>query len=73
MVMVNVTLTPEERTILYMLAKGLFPKEIRIRLEISDNVYKQHLRYARIRLNANSTLRAVALALDKGLISLRDG
>ena len=70
MVMVNVALKPEERSILLMLAQGLFPKEIRTRLEMTENVYKYHLRFARIRLSANSTMQAVAIALNKGLISI---
>ena len=72
MVMVQLSMPPEERSILQLLARGVSFKEIRLRMGVGENIFRHHLRFARVRLNANSTLHAVAIALDKGLISIRE-
>lgn len=72
MVMINVSLENDERSILQLLAQGLNYKEIAIRLDMTDAVLKHRLASSRIRLNAKSTLHAVAIALDKGLVSIRE-
>jgi DNA-binding NarL/FixJ family response regulator len=64
-------LTEREREILQLLAAGLTNKEIGGRLTIAENTVKNHLKNILAKLHLQNRVQAAALALQKGLVSVK--
>jgi NarL family two-component system response regulator YdfI len=64
------SLTPRERQVLQMLARGLGNKEIAARLKISDHTAKFHVASILGKLGAASRTEAVSIAMRRGLLLL---
>ncbi|MDR7522256.1 MAG: response regulator transcription factor [Armatimonadota bacterium] len=63
------TLTPRERQVLELVARGDANKEIARALQISENTVKNHLRNILEKLHLQNRVQAVMYALREGLIS----
>lgn len=66
------TLTPRERQVLELVARGDANKEIARHLQISENTVKNHLRNILEKLHLQNRLQAVMYALREGLIAPPD-
>jgi DNA-binding NarL/FixJ family response regulator len=64
-------ITPRERTLLNLLAKGLSNKEIANKLGVAEVTVKFHLAKLYKRFNVQSRLQLLTFALDHGLVSGR--
>lgn len=64
------SLTPREREVLTLLARGLTGTEIAERLSLSPETVRIHVRNARGRLGARTRAHAIALALLRGEVEL---
>jgi DNA-binding NarL/FixJ family response regulator len=64
-------LSPREREIMDLLAQGLTGEQVAARLVLSSETVKTHIRNAMGKLEANTRVHAIAIALREGLISLR--
>jgi DNA-binding CsgD family transcriptional regulator len=64
------SLTPREREVLTLLARGLTGAQIAERLSLSPETIRIHVRNARGRLGARTRTHAIALALLRGEIEL---
>ena len=62
------TLSPREREVLELLAKGLTGEEAATQLSLSPETIRTHVRNAMDKLEANTRVHAVALALRQGEI-----
>jgi two-component system, NarL family, response regulator YdfI len=62
------SLTPREREVLQMMARGLGNKEIAARLKISEHTAKFHVASILGKLGASTRTEAVSVALRRGLI-----
>ncbi|MBE2223778.1 MAG: response regulator transcription factor [Anaerolineae bacterium] len=65
------TLTPRELEVLELLAQGLQNKEIAAELVISERTVKFHVSAILNKLNAGNRTEAVAIAAQRGLITLK--
>ncbi|MBM3469219.1 MAG: response regulator transcription factor [Armatimonadetes bacterium] len=65
-------LTPRERQVLELVAKGDANKEIARHLQISENTVKNHLRNILEKLHLQNRVQAVMYALREGLITPPD-
>jgi len=61
-------LTPRERSVLELVARGLTNRAVGAELYISEKTVSVHLSRAMAKLGAHSRTEAVALALRDGLI-----
>ncbi|MBC7335458.1 MAG: response regulator transcription factor, partial [Clostridia bacterium] len=61
-------LTPREREVLALVARGATNKEIAETLFISENTVKNHLRNIMDKLHSKNRAQAVAYALEHGVI-----
>ena len=61
-------LTPRELQIMRLLVAGRDTQEIADQLEISPFTVRNHIRRARRKLNANTRIEAVLLAIRRGLL-----
>ena len=61
-------LSPREREVLDLLAKGLNGEEVATRLVLSPETVRTHVRNAMDKLDANTRVHAVAIALRQGEI-----
>jgi DNA-binding NarL/FixJ family response regulator len=59
-----------ELDVLELVAEGLSNKEIAIRLFVSEDTIKTHIRNLLVKLRARNRAHAVAIGLDRGLIEL---
>jgi NarL family two-component system response regulator YdfI len=66
----DLTLTVREREILHRVAHGDRNKEIAARLMISEPTVKSHLASAYYKLGVDSRASAVAIAIERGILSL---
>ena len=64
------SLTNREREILALLAQGLSGSEVAVRLEVSRETVKTHIRNAMRKLDAHSRAHAIVVAVRNGEISL---
>lgn len=64
------TITPRERSILQLLARGTSNKEIAGELSISEHTVKSHIANIFSKLEARDRTEAVAKAIQKGLIQI---
>lgn len=64
------TLTPRERTVLGLLARGLQNKEIAGELNITERTVKFHLSAIYAKLGAGNRTEAVTIALQQGLVEI---
>jgi len=62
-------LSPREAEVLGAAAKGLSNREIGVRLGISENSIKMHLKRAFFKLGASDRAEAVTLAMQRGFLS----
>lgn len=60
-------LSPREREVLELVAKGLTNKEIGNKLSITENTVKNHLKNILGKLHLENRVQAAAFALEKGL------
>ena len=65
-------LTPREREVITLLAQGLNGAEIAVRLALSPETVRIHIRHAREKLGARTRAHAAVLALRNGAITLDD-
>lgn len=65
-------LSPREKEVLTLVAKGLSNREIAAHLFISENTVKNHLRSILEKLQTKNRQQAVHYALKKGLIKLQE-
>jgi DNA-binding NarL/FixJ family response regulator len=65
-------LSPREREVLDLLAQGLTGERIAARLFLSPETVRTHVRNAMEKLEANTRVHAIAIALRQGEISLPD-
>jgi DNA-binding CsgD family transcriptional regulator len=63
-------LSPREEEITRLLARGLTGEQIAQRLYLSPETVRTHVRNAMVRLRAQTRAQLVAVALERGLISL---
>ena len=61
-------LSPREREVLDLLANGLTGEEVAVRLSLSPETIRTHIRNAMGKLNARTRVHAVAIALRRGEI-----
>ena len=66
---VQVRLTPREKEIISLAAKGKTYDQIRGELGISYETVCSHLKMIRSKMNVSKTFNAVAIAKSEGLIS----
>jgi DNA-binding NarL/FixJ family response regulator len=66
-------LSPREREILDLLAQGLTGERIATQLYLSPETVRTHVRNAMEKLEANTRVHAIAIALRQGEISLPEG
>jgi DNA-binding NarL/FixJ family response regulator len=66
-------LSKREREIMDLLAQGLTGEQVAERLFLSPETIKTHIRNAMNKLEANTRVHAIAIALRKGFISAPDG
>ena len=64
-------LTPREKEVLRLVAKGATNKEIASQLFIAENTVKNHLRNILAKLHLQNRVQAAAYALREGLIGVR--
>ncbi|MDX1662636.1 MAG: response regulator transcription factor [Candidatus Promineifilaceae bacterium] len=64
-------LTAREQEVLQLLVEGLSNNEIGIRLDVSPNTVKNHLRSIYSKLNVSSRTAATTLAIKHGLVEVR--
>lgn len=64
----GVYLTPRQKDVLSLSAKGKSYKQIASDLRIDEDTVRCHLTNIRLKLNVNNTSGAVAFALSKGMI-----
>lgn len=62
-------LSPREREIMDLLAQGLTGEQVAERLVLSPETIKTHIRNAMNKLEANTRVHAIAIALREGFIS----
>ena len=67
------TLTNREREILGLLAQGLSGSEVAVRLDVSRETVKTHVRNAMRKLDARTRVQAVVIALEAGLLAMSQG
>jgi len=65
-----ITITPRERSVLQLLARGASNKEIGGELAISEHTVKSHVANIFAKLEARDRTEAVAKAIQKGLIQV---
>jgi DNA-binding NarL/FixJ family response regulator len=65
-------LSPREREIMHLMAEGLTAEAIADEIEISVETVRTHVRNAIRKLKARNRVHAIALALERGEISLDD-
>jgi DNA-binding CsgD family transcriptional regulator len=63
------SLTNREREVLALLAQGLRGSEVAVRLDVSGDTVKTHIRNAMRRLDARTRIQAVVIALQAGLLA----
>ena len=61
-------LSPREREVLDLLSKGLNGEEVAVRLTLSPETVRTHVRNAMNKLEAQTRVHAVAIALRQGEI-----
>jgi DNA-binding NarL/FixJ family response regulator len=66
-------LSKREREIMDLLAQGLTGEQVAERLYLSPETIKTHIRNAMNKLEANTRVHAIAIALREGFISARTG
>ncbi|MGH8998200.1 MAG: helix-turn-helix domain-containing protein, partial [Acidimicrobiia bacterium] len=66
------SLTPQERSVLALVAQGLTNREIGSRLYLSAHTVKEYLAKVMRRLGTHTRAQTVAKALQEGLIELPD-
>jgi DNA-binding NarL/FixJ family response regulator len=66
-------LSKREREIMDLLAQGLTGEQVAERLYLSPETIKTHIRNAMNKLEANTRVHAIAIALREGFISAPDG
>jgi DNA-binding NarL/FixJ family response regulator len=59
-----------ELDVLELVAEGLSNKQIAVRLFVSEDTIKTHIRNLLVKLRARNRAHAVAIGLDRGLIQL---
>jgi DNA-binding NarL/FixJ family response regulator len=64
------TLTPRERDVLAMLARGLSNKNIAARLSLAENTVKFHVASILAKLDATTRTQAVTIGVRRGWIML---
>jgi NarL family two-component system response regulator YdfI len=64
------TLTPRERDVLAMLARGLANKRIAERLELSEHTVKFHVASILAKFGASTRTEAVTIGVRRGLVML---
>jgi DNA-binding CsgD family transcriptional regulator len=67
-VAVTHVLSPREREVLDLLANGLTGEEVAVRLSLSPETVRTHIRNAMSKLGAHTRVHAVAIAMQKGEI-----
>jgi DNA-binding CsgD family transcriptional regulator len=67
-----VTLSKRQTEVLERVAAGLTDKEISDDLAISESAVRAHVRECDRKLGGNNRSHAVALAIERGLITRRD-
>jgi two-component system nitrate/nitrite response regulator NarL len=65
-------LTPREREVLALVARGLTNKEIGAALDMSEYTARNHLRHILDKLNLHNRTQAAAYAVRTGLVSIDD-
>jgi two-component system, NarL family, response regulator len=70
--MMRSNLTARELEILEMLAKGLTNKQIGCALTISENTVRNHLKCVMGKLDVSDRTEAVAVAIQQGILQIRD-
>jgi two-component system nitrate/nitrite response regulator NarL len=65
-------LTPREREVLALVARGLTNKEIGVALSVSEYTARNHLRHILDKLNLYNRTQAAAYAVRAGIVSLSD-
>jgi NarL family two-component system response regulator YdfI len=66
----SATLTPRERDVLDMLARGLSNKQIGARLTLAENTVKFHVASILAKLDATTRTQAVTIGVRRGLVML---
>lgn len=61
-------LTPRELEVLELLGEGLPPKQVAVKLGITANTVRGHIKLLRKKLDAQSVIEAVLVAKERGLI-----
>jgi DNA-binding NarL/FixJ family response regulator len=65
-------LSPREREVLFLLARGLSNKEMASRMGLSTRTIDRHIASMFIKMQVNSRTRAVLKALRQGWLCLQD-
>jgi DNA-binding CsgD family transcriptional regulator len=68
----SIELTARERTVLFLLAKGLRNEEISDRLFISVHTTKAHLEMIYEKLDVTNRVQATVVAISRGLVDIED-
>lgn len=66
-------LAPREREVLALIAAGLATADIAAHLQVGEQTVRTHVERARRKLGARNRAHAVALAVERGLISVAGG
>jgi DNA-binding NarL/FixJ family response regulator len=61
-------LTPREQEVLELLGEGLPPKQVAVKLGITANTVRGHIKLLRKKLDAQSVLEAVLVGKERGLL-----